>query len=275
MIIILGHQLHKIIYIIINIIVISFTLPSFAGQESEPIGYLQALDTSGAKWSLGFGAMVRNSPFKGEKITVLPFPIVDYSSKTFFFRELKAGYHIVKVKNPRQGGFFVDGFISARIRPGSERKKFTSDIGLRTGYQLPLGAISFTLLQDATNTSNGQELSASYTFTFVTKNKKMFFIPQLSISWQSRKMADYLWGIDQKTSQKMIANNEPVILFPYTINKSVINFSAGFTNVYKFNDHWSSLISAKAAMLDGKIKLNPAIERDYDYSFVVGATYTF
>lgn len=248
---------------------------SFAGQESEPIGYREALDLTKGKWTIGLGTIVRNSPFKGEKINVLPFPILDYSSDTVFLRELKAGYHIKKVENPKKGGLYLDGFIGARIRPGDARKKITADLGLRTGYQHPLGAVSVTLLQDVSATSNGQEVSVSYAFTFVTKNKKMFFIPQFSASWQSRKMANYLWGIDTETSLKSISNNDPVILDPFEITTSVINLSAGFTHVYKFNNHWSSLISAKAAMLDNKIKQNPAIERDFDYSFVVAATYTF
>ena len=90
------------------------------------------LDENG-KWSVGVGTIVRNSPFRGEKVSAFPFPIIDYSSKNLFIRELKAGYHIKHVENPYKGGFFVDGFIGARMRPGDSRRKFSVDAGLKGG----------------------------------------------------------------------------------------------------------------------------------------------
>lgn len=232
------------------------------------------LDENG-KWSVGTGAIIRNSPFRGEKVSVFPFPIVDYSSKNLFIRELKAGYHIRKVEDPYKGGFFFDTYLGARMRPGDARQKFSVDAGLRGGYQHPFGAVTVAVTQDVTGASDGKEASISYSFTFLNKTKRSIIIPRLTMTWQDRKMANYLWGISQETTNKMIANREEVILSPYTLSKSVVNYSAGIIHIYKFGKHWNTIVGAQIAALDDKILSNPGIERGYDYSFIVGTAYTF
>ena len=88
-------------------------------------------------------------------------------------------------------------------------------------------------------------------------------------------MAHYLWEISEETSEIMIRNNEKIILDPYTIDKSVFNYSAGIIHIYKLDENWSSILGAQLAVLDQFILDNPAIERKFDYSFIVGAAYTF
>lgn len=232
------------------------------------------LDENG-KWSVGVGTIVRNSPFRGEKISAFPFPIIDYSSKNLFIRELKAGYHIKKVADPYKGGFFFDTYLGARMRPGDSRRKFSIDAGLRGGYQHPFGAVTASFTQDITGASDGKEASLSYSFTFLSKNKNDIIIPRITVTWQDHKMSNYLWGISQEVTNKMIENREAVILSPYSINHSVLNYSAGIVHIHKFGDHWNSIIGAQIAALDDKILENPGIERQYDYSFLFGAAYTF
>ncbi|MDG1437545.1 MAG: MipA/OmpV family protein [Emcibacteraceae bacterium] len=231
------------------------------------------LDENG-KWSLGVGSAISNSPFRGEKISVTPIPIIDYSSKNLFIRGLRAGYHIKKITDRNKGGLFLDGYLAPRLRPGDSRKKLTHDAGLSGGYQYGLSSFSVSAQQDITDTSNGTELSISYALTipFVRKN---LFIPNVSMTWQSQGLANYLWGIDQETFQKTLANDDEVILNPYTLNSSVLNFSAGITHVYRINDHWNTMAIGKMTSLDEKITKNPAVERSLDYSFILGTVYTF
>lgn len=232
------------------------------------------LDENG-KWSLGVGTVVQNSPFRGEKISVTPIPVIDYSSKNLFFRGLRAGYHIKKVQNPREGGFFTDVFLSPRFRPGQSRKNLSLDFGIAAGYQAPYGAITFTMQPEITGGSGGTELAAEYAFTFVTSNRKQLFIPALKMTWQSRELANYLWGIDEATYLKTLANPDETVLEPYRLNRSVLNFSAAMTHVYKIDEHWNTMALAKITALDDDIIENPAIERQFDYSFIFGFAYTF
>jgi MipA family protein len=253
---------------------------NLAAQEVAPKegglwNYKKFLLDENGKWSVGAGTIVRNSPFRGESVSAFPIPIVDYSSKNVFIREMKAGYHLISVEDPYRGGFFFDAFLGARLRPDDFRQKFSLDGGLKGGYQHPFGAVTATFAQDVTGASDGKEASLSYSFTFLNKVKNNIIIPRLTVTWQDRKMANYLWGISQQTTDKMIENQEKVILQPYTLSQSVINYSAGIIHVYKIDKNWNSIVGAQVALLDGKIVANPAVERELDYSFMLGLAYTF
>ena len=247
-------------------------------QQKESQGlwnYKKFLLDENGKWSVGTGAIIRNSPFRGEKISAFPIPIIDYSSKNVFIRELKAGYHVKKVDDPYKGGFFFDTYLGARMRPGDSRRKFSVDAGLRGGYQHPYGALAISATQDITGASHGKEASVSYSFTFLNKAKRSIVIPRLTVTWQDRKMANYLWGISQETTNKMIAAQDEFVLQPYELTSSVINYSAGIIHIYKIDKNWNTIVGAQIAILDEKILANPAVEREYDYSFILGAAYTF
>lgn len=230
-------------------------------------------DGSG-KWSLGIGTVVQASPFQGEKVNAMPIPVIGYSSDTFFIRGLQAGYHIKNIRDRRKGGTFLDGYITPRMRPGESRRKLSADVGLTGGYQFGLNTVSLNAQQDITGNSNGTELTLSYglAIPFIKKN---LFMPRLSVIWQSQKLANFLWGIDQETFQKTLANADELTLNTYNINQSVINFSAGLTHIYRINDRWNTLSIAQITALNSIITDNPAVTGNYDLSFIFSVSYTF
>ena len=249
-----------------------------ASREQDEQGrwdYRRFLLDENGKWSVGMGTVVSNSPFRGEKITVTPIPIIDYSSKNLFIRGLRAGFHLQKVANPREGGFFADVFVSPRIRPGDSRRKISVDGGLSGGYQSIAGTITLSLLQDISGLNDGMELNLSYSFPYLTSGKKHFFLPKLEITYQSEDLANYLWGIDTETYQKTLANPEEVVLQPYTLDSSTFNYSASMTHIFRITENWNTLSMAKITSLGSDITDNPAVERQFDYSFIFGFAYTF
>jgi len=98
--------------------------PQKPEEDFRRWNYKKLLFDENGKWSVGTGALIRNSPFRGEKISVFPFPLIDYSSKNLFIHEFKAGYHIKAVDNPYKGGVFFDTYLGARMRSGDARQKF-------------------------------------------------------------------------------------------------------------------------------------------------------
>lgn len=226
------------------------------------------------KWSLGIGTVVQDSPFQGEKVNAMPIPVIGYTSKTFFIRGLQAGYHIKNIEDRRKGGLFLDGYFTPRMRPGESRRKLSADVGLNGGYQFGLNTVSLNAQQDITGNSNGTELTLSYglAIPFIKKN---LFMPRLSVIWQSQKLANFLWGIDQETFQKTMANDDELTLNPYNINKSVINLSAGLTHIYRINEKWNTLSIAQVTALSDTITDNPAVTGNYDLSFIFSISYTF
>jgi len=111
-------------------------------------------------------------------------------------------------------------------------RNFSIDAGLRAGYLRPFGSFSASFTQDMTGASGGKEASITYSLTFLNNSKKHIVIPRITLTWQDQKMAHYLWEISEETSEIMIRNNEKIILDPYTIDKSVFNYSAGIIHIY-------------------------------------------
>lgn len=252
--------------------------PQSSAREQDKQGrwnFKEFLLDENGKWSVGVGTVVQNSPFRGEKISVTPIPVIDYSSKNLFFRGLRAGYHVLKVENPREGGIFLDVFLSPRFRPGESRRNVSLDFGIASGYQSVMGQVTFSFQPEVVGGGGGTELAAEYSFPYQTKDRKHLFIPALKFTWQSRELSDYLWGIDQETFEKTLANPNETVLEPYAFNQSVLNFSSAITHVYRINENWNTLALAKATILDNDILDNPAIERQFDYSFIFGFAYTF
>lgn len=239
--------------------------PTNAGSPSRP---------DGGQWSLGIGTVVQDSPFQGEKVNAMPIPVIGYQSKTFFIQGLRAGYHLKNIEDRHKEGTFLDGYITPRMRPGESRRKLSVDAGLSGGYQFGLNSIALNAQQDISGNSNGTELTLSYglTIPFIKNN---IFLPRVSVIWQSQKLANFLWGIDQETFKKTLVNADEFTLNPYNIDQSVINISAGLTHIYRFNEKWSTLSIAQVTALSDTITDNPAVTGNYDLSFIFSLSYTF
>lgn len=247
---------------------------SAQGRPDGAAGQMPPAQSNEGRWSLGIGAVVQDSPFEGEKVNAMPIPVIGYQSSTFFVQGLRAGYHLKNIEDRRKGGFFLDGYITPRMRPGESRRKLSVDTGLSGGYQFGLNTVSFNAQQDISGNSNGTELTLSYglAIPFIKNN---IFMPRFSMIWQSQKLANFLWGIDQETFEKTLANPDELTLNPFNINKSVVNFSAGLTHIYRFNENWSTLSIAQATALSDTITANPAVTGNYDLSFIFSLSYTF
>jgi len=228
----------------------------------------------GGQWSLGIGTVVQDSPFQGEKVNAMPIPVIGYQSKTFFIQGLRAGYHLKNIEDRHKEGTFLDGYITPRMRPGESRRKLSVDAGLSGGYQFGLNSIALNAQQDISGNSDGTELTLSYglSIPFIKNN---IFLPRVSVIWQSQKLANFLWGIDQETFEKTLVNADEFTLNPYNIDQSVINISAGLTHIYRFNEKWSTLSIAQVTALSDTITDNPAVTGNYDLSFIFSLSYTF
>lgn len=267
-------------------IILSMLIPSlsFANDEigvgenqqtSEGLwNYKRYLLDENGTWSVGVGTIVQNSPFAGEKTNITPIPMIDYSSKNIFIRGLRAGYHFKTVKSFPEGGFFLNGFLSPRMRPGDSRQKVTLDGGLSGGYQSIFGGLTLTAQQNLAGGA-GTELSIGYGLRLGPRSQKYAFMPNINLIWQSKGLSNYMWGVDQETFEKTLANPDELTLNPYQLNSSVLNYQASMTFVYKVDDNWNLMTLGTLTALDDKITANPAVERQLDYGFIFGLSYTF
>jgi len=224
------------------------------------------------KWSVGVLGLANKTPFEAEKNSVKPIPYVAYRGDRFYIQGLELGYKLLKPSEDDEFGLGFDIIASARMLPGESRNKVTADIGVRASLTGPYGFLNTTFLHDATDTSNGMELSASYGYEF--RSGKFSITPSVGISWQNRKMANYMWGVTQTQQDKMIEKNNPV-LSVFEVTSSALNYNAGLTAIYNLNDNWTLIGFINGSYLDKEIRANPGIDQKYDATAGFGIAYNF
>ena len=233
----------------------------------------ETLAQGAPRWSVGAAGLARTTPFAAEKdIDLGVYPYIAYRGDRFFLDGRMAGVHLLGGPSARRSPLTLDAFISARTRPGTSRDKLTADGGARVSYATDLGTFSLAYRHDITDTSNGSEITAGYSYTI--RNGRLMLRPGLDILRQSRGMADYLWGVTEAEHERMLAEGGTV-LPAYTISRAVINLQARLFATYRLDDRWSLLAFGSVTRLDKAIQRNPGIDQSYRGVLGLGAAYNF
>lgn len=224
------------------------------------------------RWSVGALGIAYATPFEAEKTDYLPVPYLSYRGDRFFIDGTGMGYHLLKPAENSDLSLGVDIIAGARMLPGQSRSKVTADLGLRATIAGSFGALELTGLHDVTDTSNGMELMANYGYDITFD--KLTITPSVGVTWQNRKMANYMWGVTQAQQDKMIEKDKPVLPV-YQPDDSILNYNAGITAVYSMSNSWTLIGFAQGAYLDKSIRNNPGIDKDYEMSVGLGVAYNF
>lgn len=225
------------------------------------------------RWSVGALGLLNVSPFAGDDAEVLPVPYISYRGERFYLEGLEAGYHLLKPQRGPGPAFVLDMVTAARMTPGTSRDKVTVDAGLRLGVEGKYGSLSLTGLQDITGEHDGTELRAAYSYTF--RSQDYFITPSIGASWQSRKLANHMWGVTPEQQAGMVEDGEDVILPIYSLPDSVLNYEAGLTAVYMLGDRLNLIGFSRASYLDKDVRDNPGIDKKYDLTVGFGIAYSF
>jgi outer membrane protein len=232
------------------------------------------------RWSVGAVGLAYRSPFEAEntnsngdeKIHYTAVPYIAYRGDDFYLEGLEMGYHLMKPADGTDLSLSVDVIASARMLPGQSRNKVTADAGLRLKFEGALGSLSLTGLQDVTGEHDGQEFKASYSYTF--SGEKWSLTPSVGLSWQSKGLADHMWGVTAEQQVKMIEKNDPVLPL-FTVGDSVLNYEASVFAMYRMSNSWSVIAFGGVTFLDKKTKANPGINEDLDATIGLGLSYSF
>ncbi len=225
------------------------------------------------KWTVGGIGLLYDSPFGAEGTSFNAFPYISYRGERFYLQGLEAGYRLLPPpENADDLHLSLDVIVAARNLAGSSRDKITADAGARLGLHGGFGSLSATLLQDVTDTHNGQEISLAYSYSFTSD--KLTVTPGIEATWQSRKLANHMWGVTEAQRDKMREKGDPLLPF-YQLSDDVINYSASLMAVYRFDDRWSIIAFGNGTYLDDKVRDNPGITRDYDLTVGFGIGYSF
>jgi outer membrane protein len=217
------------------------------------------------RWGLGAGAIVNDSPYAGEGLRLMPVPLVNYNGERFYFGIGGAGWRIVKndsleltaVGKLRFDGFQVDDLGRAELgRNGIDYRLLEDrdkafEIGVSAKWSGKAGEIEAELLADATDTSGGQEASIQYSYPF--QLGKGTLSPSVSVTWQSKDMANYYYGtLDAEVARGVINYKPGAVTIP----------QIGFSYFRPLGEKWSLMAFFKYSSLPGEIKKSPLIEAD-------------
>ena len=226
------------------------------------------------KWTVGGIGILYDSPFGAEGTSFNAFPYISYRGERFYLQGLEAGYRLLP---PPQDAddlhLSLDVIVSARTLAGSSRDKFTADGGARLGLHGSFGSLTATFLQDVTDTHNGQEVSLGYSYRFTAD--KLTVTPGIKATWQSRKLANHMWGVTARQREKMIEDGKDAILPVYQLTDDVIKYSAELMAVYRVSNRWSVIAFGSGTYLDDKVRANPGITKKYDLTVGLGVGYSF
>ncbi len=225
------------------------------------------------KWTVGGIGLLYESPFEAEGSSFNAFPYVAYRGERFYLEGLELGYRLLpQPENADDLHLSFDLIASARMLPGSSRDKITADVGARLGLHGSFGSLSAEILQDVTDTHNGQEVSVGYSYTF--HSDKLTITPGVKATWQSSKLANHMWGVTEKQRAEMLEKDKPLLPL-YSLSDDVINYSAELMAMYSIDDRWSVLAFGNASYLDKKVRANPGITKKYDLTIGFGVAYSF
>jgi len=221
---------------------------------------------------IGLGVALRQEPYKGMDDDIVPMPIMTWEKDRFFVKGLKAGYNLfgsegLKINSiikPRLMGY--DSSDSIYLN-GMADRDFSLDGGgeiiykFKDFYDISLGA---SFVADMLSKHEGYEGAVNLSKMFIIR--PLFIQPGLSVSWQSKDMIDYYYGVRQ---EEAIAGRPAYS--PDSSIKGSINLSMWFA----LSKKWMIFTRGGVEFFDNEVKNSPIIEDDYSLSGSIGIAMLF
>jgi outer membrane protein len=232
---------------------------------------------------LGPGVVILSKPYAGMHPEIFPYPVTMFIYDRFYIAIDTAGYRLLanqRTATPAPGTTYLyldaiakwrsDGYDSddSDELEGMHNRHQTVDAGGEFGISGDWGSVTCSLVTDALNQHDGQELRAVYAKPF----KNAFDVNNLSISpsaglaWQSDNLVDYYYGVrgDEVRSGR-----------PEYHPGQAVNWLWGVDANYRLNESWTLLGGLTYYWLDSEIRNSPIVSRNYAISFIAGAMYKF
>jgi outer membrane protein len=215
--------------------------------------------------SVGLAAVVSDSPYAGEGTKVTPIPLLVLEGDRFYFRGTTGGWRLMQgdavelagIARLRLDGFSVDDLGRAALAANGidaqllEDRELALDVGMGMTWRGAAGEIQMEFLTDATDTSNGQEVSVQYGRPFKLGNGRL--TPNLGVTWQSEDMANYYYGtLDAEVARGVVDYKPGSVTVPHV----------GVQYVRPIGERWALMAFATYRFLPDKITNSPLMEPD-------------
>ncbi len=226
----------------------------------------------GGELSVGAVSSVTVNPYKSYDMTVLPLPLVQYASDTFFIRGTSAGVHLFK--NDKHeisvgGSYFGTSF----------RRDNTDDDQLKTldsrhqtvmaeaaySYVSAIGLFRAKVGQDVLDHSRGQLANLSWHVPWIAD--RFIVMPGVGVEYASDSHNEYYYGIsDREAARGGAGEYDPGSSFtPY----------ATLEAKFSIRDKWDIVAKGQMQYLSRRVKDSPMVGKSYSASVMAGVQYTF
>lgn len=249
-----------------------FTLRWFAGCALLLALACPAGAAAEDELSIGLGASVSVSPYKGYDTQWSPFPLVSYEGEYAYVRGYAAGVKLINVEFLEFSAFAAyddTHFDSAdtsdkRLRKLSDRHASVA-AGLEARLLTPYGMLHASGARDVSGASDGVRGAVGYVKSLEYGDLEL--LPAVGVRWSNRKYNDYYYGVSDKDSQKSgLKTHDAGFGFAPHI---------GLTIDYSLTDAWEVFCNGELVFLSGTAKHSPMVDRTTTHSLALGFSYTF
>lgn len=217
---------------------------------------------------VGVGAMMPIRPYKGMDNDVYVVPILMLEYKYFFIDKSVFGYYFNEKGNglrfgiigaPHFGGYDSD---DSRALRGMDDRDWGFDLGLRMEWENDYFDLAVDAMADISGTYKGQEVD-------LTVSKVLFngfLTPRMGVSWQSKDLVDYYYGVERKEAMPGRNYYTPDADFEYVL---------GLMVSMPLGDKWALIGDVQCSFLGNEVQDSPIIDEDNVLRYTLGMVYRF
>lgn len=219
---------------------------------------------------LGFMGRLESSPYRsaGDRRDLLPLYL--YEGERFFLRANAAG---VRASGDETQG--LELFVERRLEgypeddipdvmEGMAPRNSEADVGARYFWKHDRHLWDVSLRQDASGSSDGSELRASYGYAW--RGQRWSLLPVVGVSWRSSKLNDYYFGVrdDEVTAERDAWSPG-----------AGVDLNLGLYAKYRVLQNWSVIGGVQMTRYASEIRDSPLVDRSIKWSGMIGASYDF
>ncbi len=143
-------------------------------------------------------------------------------------------------------------------------RDYAAELGAELLVDGDWGYLQASAHHDVSGTHDGLELYLNTGRTF--RQQRWAFEPSFGLSWKSRKLNDYYWGVRQE---------EANVLFPPYRAGAGVNAHARFVASYVLDRHWTFLVIAEYERLNAEAAASPIVDQRGVIGAFAGFRYGF
>ncbi|MEJ0085737.1 MAG: MipA/OmpV family protein [Pseudomonadota bacterium] len=144
------------------------------------------------------------------------------------------------------------------------KRDYAIEAGVEMLFGGEWGNATLRGFHDASNTHDGYEISADYSYRWT--HGRLTVAPSVGLSYKNSKLSDYYWGVHQGESSN--------VLFEYHPGGGV-GWEAGLRTSYYLTKSVRLALSANYERLQNDIANSPLVDQEYVFGYFAGVGWQF